>query len=132
MPLDFETLPTIEAIIDTLIELLILPTDTWTELQLQDLQTIHQSALRLKSDWWDLKEARTVPDAYMAMTYSRSSFHDLRTWVNSMIGFSRVILKGIDGPVPAEHRQAIEQVYEDSCAVLQTINAIWERRTPPD
>jgi hypothetical protein len=53
MPLDYETLSTIENIIDTLIELLLLPTETWTDLQLQDLQTIHQAALRLKVEWWE-------------------------------------------------------------------------------
>jgi hypothetical protein len=62
------------------------------------------------------------------MTYA-GHLRELRTPVNSMIGFSRVILKGIDGAVPATHQAAIEQVYHDTCAILRVINSVWERGT---
>lgn len=129
MPLDYETLPTIEAIIDTLIDLLILPTETWTELQLQDLQTIHQSALQLQAAWWGLAEAKNLTDVHLILAYTDGDFHYLRTAVNSMIGFARVILKGIDGPIPTEHQQAIEMLYHNGSNLLQKINDIWQRRT---
>jgi hypothetical protein len=128
MPLDYETLPTIESIIDTLIELLILPTDTWTDLQLQDLQTIHKCAINLQGAWWELTEANSLEDAHIFLAYSGNEFFTLRTSVNSMIGFSRVILKGIDGVVPSAHQPAIEKVYNDSAVVLHKINTIWQRR----
>jgi hypothetical protein len=98
-------------------------------LQLQDLQTIHQCAINLQSSWWELTEAKTLADTHLALAYTGNEFFSMRTSVNSMIGFSRVILKGIDGAIPPEHQTAIEQVYNDSSAVLQTINAIWQRRT---
>jgi signal transduction histidine kinase len=50
--------------------------------------------------------------------------HELREPLNTAIGFSRVLLKGIDGPLNDRQRQDVEQIYRDSQSLLGLINDI--------
>ncbi len=49
---------------------------------------------------------------------------ELRMPLNNIIGFSRVILKGIDGPITELQRQDLEAIYESGQQLLALINDI--------
>ncbi len=48
--------------------------------------------------------------------------HELREPLNTIIGFSRLILKGIDGPLTEVQRQDLEMVYASGQRLLHLIN----------
>ncbi len=50
--------------------------------------------------------------------------YELRTPLNSIIGFSRVILKGIDGPVNETQKQDLNAIYNSGQHLLTLINNI--------
>lgn len=50
--------------------------------------------------------------------------HDLREPLNSIIGFSRLMLKGLDGPLTDQQRDDLHRVYENSQRLLELINDI--------
>ncbi len=50
--------------------------------------------------------------------------HDFRTPLNSIIGFSRVILKEIDGPINDTQRQDLQAIYESGMHLLNMVNDI--------
>ena len=50
--------------------------------------------------------------------------HELRTPFNSIIGFSRVIMKGIDGPVTDLQKQDLSAIYNAGQHLLKMINDI--------
>jgi signal transduction histidine kinase/DNA-binding response OmpR family regulator len=50
--------------------------------------------------------------------------HDFRTPLNSIIGFSRVILKEIDGPINDTQRQDLQAIYESGMHLLSMVNDI--------
>lgn len=50
--------------------------------------------------------------------------HDFRTPLNSIIGFSRVILKEIDGPINDTQRQDLQAIYESGVHLLNMVNDI--------
>jgi signal transduction histidine kinase/HAMP domain-containing protein len=62
-------------------------------------------------------------EAFKARFLSNMS-HELREPLNTTIGFSRVLLKGIDGPLNSRQRQDVEQIYEGSQNLLGLINDI--------
>lgn len=62
-------------------------------------------------------------EAFKARFLSNMS-HELREPLNTAIGFSRVLLKGIDGPLNDRQRQDVEQIYKDSQNLLGLINDI--------
>ncbi|MDF1514073.1 MAG: ATP-binding protein, partial [Anaerolineae bacterium] len=50
--------------------------------------------------------------------------HELREPLNTVIGFSRLLLKGVEGPLSSQQQQDIEQIYGDSQHLLFLINDI--------
>lgn len=48
--------------------------------------------------------------------------HELREPLNNMIGFSRLILKGLDGPINDQQRQDLQIIYANSQHLLGLIN----------
>ncbi len=52
--------------------------------------------------------------------------HDLRSPLNAIIGFSRVILKGIDGPINDMQTEDLTSIYESGQRLLRMINEIVE------
>ena len=52
--------------------------------------------------------------------------HDLKTPINAITGFSRVILKGIDGPITEFQQQDLTSVYEAGKKLLDMINDMFE------
>lgn len=48
--------------------------------------------------------------------------HDLREPLNTVIGFSRLILKGLDGPLQELQRDDLQRVYDNSQRLLALIN----------
>ena len=50
--------------------------------------------------------------------------HELREPLNTVIGFSRLLLKGVEGPLNAQQTQDIEQIYNDSQHLMFLINDI--------
>lgn len=60
-------------------------------------------------------------EAFKARFLSNMS-HELREPLNTVIGFSRVLLKGIDGPLSDRQWEDVEQIYQDSQSLLGLIN----------
>ncbi len=52
--------------------------------------------------------------------------HDLKTPINSIVGFSKVILKGIDGPITEFQEQDLTSIYEGGQNLLTMINDIFQ------
>jgi signal transduction histidine kinase len=51
--------------------------------------------------------------------------HDLKTPINAITGFSRVILKGIDGPITDFQREDLTSIYEAGQRLLTMINDVF-------
>jgi len=54
--------------------------------------------------------------------------HDLKTPINAITGFSRVILKGIDGPITEFQREDLTSIYEAGKKLLTMINDVFAIR----
>lgn len=54
--------------------------------------------------------------------------HDLKTPINAITGFSRVILKGIDGPITDFQREDLTSIYEAGQKLLTMINDLFAVR----
>jgi len=52
--------------------------------------------------------------------------HDLKTPINAITGFSRVILKGIDGPITEFQQQDLTSIYDAGKKLLDMINDVFE------
>ena len=52
--------------------------------------------------------------------------HDLKTPINAITGFSRVILKGIDGPITEFQQQDLTSIYEGGKKLLTMIDDIFQ------
>ncbi len=52
--------------------------------------------------------------------------HDLKTPINAITGFSKVILKGIDGPITEFQQQDLTSIYEGGRKLLAMINDVFE------
>ncbi len=50
--------------------------------------------------------------------------HDLRTPLNSVIGFSRVILKGIDGPINDIQAEDLKSIHDGGLSLLAMLNEV--------
>jgi signal transduction histidine kinase len=72
----------------------------------------HQAAQRLE-------EAEVFKARFLA-----NMSHDLREPLNTIIGFSRVLIKGIDGELNLQQLQDLEQIYQDSQRLLVLVNDI--------
>jgi signal transduction histidine kinase len=86
-----------------------------TESQAEDLESVQRSLARLNQhidgepiDWVDYGEAA----------------HALRGPLNSTIGFSRLLLKGVDGPINDAQRTALARINEISRRLLALFNLL--------
>lgn len=86
-----------------------------TDLQVEDLESVDQSLAKLNKhvegepiDWTDYSEAA----------------HALRGPLNSTIGFSRLITKGVDGPINEAQRAALERIHTVSRRLLALFNLL--------
>ncbi len=66
-----------------------------------------------------LEEAELFKVRFMA-----NMSHDLREPLNSVIGFSRLLLKGLDGPLSKQQAQDIQRIYANSKRLSQSISDI--------
>lgn len=66
-----------------------------------------------------LEEASSAKNRFLA-----SMSHEFRTPLNSMIGFSAILLKEIAGPLNAEQRKQLEMIHKSSNSLLSLINDI--------
>jgi K+-sensing histidine kinase KdpD len=48
--------------------------------------------------------------------------HDLRSPLNAVVGFARVLLKGIDGPLSDQQTADLEAIYSNGNAMLEMVN----------
>ena len=65
------------------------------------------------------KEADRLKSQFLA-----NMSHDLRSPLNSVLGFSELLLSGIDGPLVAEQRDMIQLIHDCGRALLQEIDDI--------
>jgi len=65
------------------------------------------------------KEADRLKSQFLA-----NMSHDLRSPLNSVLGFSELLLSGIDGPLVAEQREMIQLIHDCGRALLQEIDDI--------
>ncbi len=64
-----------------------------------------------------LEEAEVFKDRFLS-----NMSHELREPLNSIIGFSRLMLKGLDGPLSEQQIQDLHRVYSNSQHLLGLIN----------
>ncbi|MFO0632428.1 MAG: HAMP domain-containing sensor histidine kinase [Nannocystaceae bacterium] len=65
------------------------------------------------------KEADRLKSQFLA-----NMSHDLRSPLNSILGFSELLLSGIDGPLAGEQREMVETIYNSGRELLQEIDDI--------
>jgi len=65
------------------------------------------------------KEADRLKSQFLA-----NMSHDLRSPLNSILGFSELLLSGIDGPLDAEQREMVQLVHDCGRTLLQEIDDI--------
>ncbi len=66
-----------------------------------------------------LEEAEVFKSRFLA-----NMSHTLREPLNSILGFSRLMLKGFDGDLTAQQLQDVERIYDNSQRLLERINDI--------
>jgi signal transduction histidine kinase len=111
MPIDLDGLALIDTMLDSIIELRLMPI-AWTELQAEDLKTIHESLLHLNQLWQDFDDS----------DYLANASFELRTPMNSIIGFTRVLKVGVDGVLPPETIPYLSTIESLAYIVLGKIN----------
>lgn len=96
----------------------VLPEDIWLA------QQSHLAALLfgLAAGLYTGKSRRV---ARFNLTVTSQMGHDLKTPINAITGFSRVILKGIDGPVTDFQREDLVSIYEAGQRLLTMINDLY-------
>jgi len=66
-----------------------------------------------------LEEAEAFKGRFLA-----NMSHELREPLNTIIGFSRLMIKGIDGPLTSQQTQDMQRIYDDAQRLLFLINDI--------
>ncbi len=66
-----------------------------------------------------LEEAEAFKGRFLA-----NMSHELREPLNTIIGFSRLMIKGIDGPLTPQQAQDMQRIYDDAQRLLFLINDI--------
>ncbi|MBN2004978.1 MAG: GAF domain-containing protein [Anaerolineae bacterium] len=74
---------------------------------------------RERSATQQLEEAEVFKSHFMA-----NMSHELREPLNTIIGFSRLMIKGLDDPLTSQQRQDLELIYADGQRLLSLINDI--------
>jgi signal transduction histidine kinase len=80
-----------------------------TAQQIEDLEAMERSLDKL---------ARRVEGEAIAWDDFSEAAHALRGPLNSIIGFSRLMVKGIEGPVTEEQQRALGEIYDTSRRML--------------
>ena len=86
-----------------------------TEHQKEDLESIQRSADKL---------ARRIDGEPINWSDYSEAAHALRGPLNSTIGFSRLMLKGVEGPITAVQGEALETIYGVSRRMLVLFNLL--------
>ncbi|MEO6798223.1 MAG: response regulator [Candidatus Dormibacter sp.] len=100
-------------------------------------QTFNQMAQQMSSAYQNLeekvsqrtKELQTANQELARANKLKSEFlanvsHELRTPLSAIIGFSQILLDGIDGPINEEQQQDVQQVNRSGQSLLNLINQI--------
>lgn len=111
MPIDLDGLALIDSMLDCIVELRLMPI-VWTDIQSEDLSTIHDSLLQLNQLWQELDDT----------DYLTNTSFELRTRMNSIIGFTRVLKLGLDGTLPNETMPYLQKLESLSYIVIGKIN----------
>ena len=86
-----------------------------TENQREDLESVERSMVKLSR--------RVNGESINWADYSEAA-HALRGPLNSTIGFSRLMLKGVDGPITSTQGEALETIYDASRRMLVLFNLL--------
>jgi len=86
-----------------------------TENQREDLESVERSVAKLSR--------RVNGESINWADYSEAA-HALRGPLNSTIGFSRLMLKGVDGPITSTQGEALETIYRASRRMLALFNLL--------
>lgn len=87
--------------------------------------TLMQAVLAMGHGFYTARVARARRLGMESM--SRMS-HDLKTPINAITGFSRVILKGIDGPITDFQQEDLTSIYEAGKKLLTMVNDLFAVR----
>ncbi len=123
--------------------------DALDVLQPRDVPSVQDSILRafgdvLSGDLWAAHQARLTQalfDLAAGLNIGRSRraerfniaitsrmAHDLKTPINAITGFSKVILKGIDGPITDFQREDLTSIYEAGQRLLVMVDDLFAVR----
>jgi signal transduction histidine kinase len=86
-----------------------------TENQREDLESVERSMVKLSR--------RVNGESINWADYSEAA-HALRGPLNSTLGFSRLMLKGVDGPITSAQGEALETIYDASRRMLALFNLL--------
>lgn len=101
-------------------------TTGWPAMRPSDFDRRVQSALFALGTGFFAGKAQRAKQLDMS-AMSRMS-HDMKTPINAITGFSRVILKGIDGPITEFQREDITSIYEAGQKLLTMIDDVFSVR----
>lgn len=107
-----DTLPKLDHACQSLLENSLGPL---TPHQTEDLQSVERSVIKLSQ--------RLNGEAIEWSDYSEAA-HALRGPLNSTLGFSRLILNGIDGPINQAQQEALETIHAISRRLLALFNLL--------
>jgi signal transduction histidine kinase/DNA-binding response OmpR family regulator len=82
-------------------------------------EKVSQRTSELQAANKELARANNLKSEFLA-----NVSHELRTPLSAIIGFSQILLDGIDGPINDEQKQDIEQVNKSGQSLLALINEI--------
>ena len=82
----------------------------------RELQELNNN---LQETNYQLEKANRIKSTFLA-----SMSHELRTPLNAMIGFSGIILKGIDGPLPERLQEDVSTIHQNAKYLLGLITNI--------
>lgn len=84
---------------------------------------------RVAAALWALEAGLFVGKAQRIARFDVSAMsklsHDLKTPINAITGFSRVILKGIDGPITDLQQEDLTSIFESGRRLLEMINDVF-------
>jgi K+-sensing histidine kinase KdpD len=67
-----------------------------------------------------------IPNELDLVVFVSKQAHDLKSPFNRIMGFIKLVLKGLDGPISGEARSDLDTAYENSQAALNYMNGLVE------
>jgi hypothetical protein len=113
MPIDLDGLALIDTMLDSIIELRLMPI-AWSEAQAKDLKIIHENVLSLNTLW-----AQADNDEIDSM---KDALHYLRQPINATLGFVKVLQMGIYGQNPEGAITYLDTLEKNGKLLLQKHN----------